>query len=305
MAKESIVYINGQFLPESHVRISPFDHGLLYGDGIYETLRVYSQVIFKLDQHLDRLFMSAKALRLTIPLTKEQLKEAVAEVVRRNGYRESHIRIVVTAGVGAGMGLRRTIKTPPTVFIIDVDRESLANIVKSSDEGRGLRAIIASTRSVPSGCGVESRAKHNNYLNHIMVDLEAETAGADVAISLDINGLVTECSGANIYVVKGGTIATPPPHVGILAGITRQTVVEIAVSEGIQFVERMLTPYDIYTADEVFATSTVAGIAPIVEVDSRIIGEGKPGPITSRIRRRYNDLLRKEIRDPEAASAGK
>jgi branched-chain amino acid aminotransferase len=305
MGKESTVYVNGKFLPESQARISPFDHGLLYGDGIYETLRVYDRVVFKLDHHLDRLLMSAKAVKLAIPLTKEQIKEAVAEVVRRNGYTESHIRIVITAGVGAGMGLRRTIKTPPTVLIIDVDRESLASIVKSSDEGKGLRAIIASTRSIPSGCGVESRTKHNNYLNHIMVDLEAETAGADIAISLDMNGFVTECSGANIYVVKDDTIATPPPYIGILAGITRQTVVEIARSEGVQFAEKMLTPYDIYTADEVFATSTVTGIAPIIQVDSRTIGEGKPGPITSRIRRIYNELLRKEIRESKAVSADK
>jgi branched-chain amino acid aminotransferase len=240
--------------------------------------------------------MSAKAVRLTVPLTRERLKETVAEVVRRNGYRESHIRIVITAGVGAGMGLRRTIKTSPTVLIIDVDRESLgmSGIVKSSDAGRGLRAIIASTRSIPSGCGVESRAKHNNYLNHIMVDLEAETAGADIAISLDINGFVTECSGANIYVVKNGTIATPPPYIGILAGITRQAVIDTARTEGIQFVEKLLTPYDIYTADEVFATSTVAGIASIIEVDSRTVGNGKPGPITSKIRKLYSEMLQKE-----------
>jgi len=293
MRRESIVYINGQFLPESEARISPFDHGLLYGDGVYETLRVRNQVIFKLDQHLERLFMSAKAVKIAIPLAKEQLREAVTEVVRRNGYRESHIRIVVTSGVGAGMGLRRTIKTPPTVFIIDVDRELLGNFVKSSDEGRGLKAIIASTRSIPSGCGVESRTKHNNYLNHIMVDLEAETAGADMAISLDMNGFVTECSGANIYIVKDGTIATPPAYVGILAGITRQTIMEIAGNEGIQFAETMLTPYDVYTANEVFATSTVLGVAAIVEVDSRAIAEGKPGPITTKIRRIYSGMLEK------------
>lgn len=287
------MYINGQFLPESEARISPFDHGLLYGDGIYETLRVRNQVIFKLDNHLDRLFMSAKTVKLAIPMTKEQLKEAVTEVVRRNGYKESHIRIVVTSGVGAGMGLRRTIRTSPTVFIIDVDRELLGNFVKSSDEGKGLRAIIASTRSIPSGCGVESRTKHNNYLNHIMVDVEAETAGADMAISLDINGFVTECSGANIYIVKDGTIATPPAYIGILAGITRQTIMDIARSEGVQFAERMLTPYDVYTADEVFATSTVLGVAPVTEVDSRTIADGKPGRITSKMRAMYNGMLQK------------
>jgi len=247
--------------------------------------------------------MSAKAVRLTIPMTREQLKEAVSEVVRRNGYNESHIRIVITAGVGAGMGLRRTIKTSPTVLIIDVDRESLTNIVKSSDEGRGLRAIIASTRSIPSGCGVESRAKHNNYLSHIMVDVEAETAGVDLAISLDINGFVTECSGANIYVVKDGTIATPPPYIGILAGITRQAVIDAAHSEGIQFAEKMLTPYDIYTADEVFETSTVAGVVPIIEVDSRTVGDGKPGPITSKIRKAYSEMLQKEVQGSWAVSA--
>jgi len=294
MKKETIVYINGQFLPESQARISPFDHGLLYGDGIYETLRACDQFVFRLDQHLDRLFRSARAIHLAIPATREELKKAVAEVVRLNAYKESLVRIVITAGIGAGMGFRRTIKTPPTVLVIEVDRQSLGPLTKSDKEEKGLRAIIACARSIPPGCGVEARVKHNNYLNHIMVDLEADTAGVDVAISLDMNGFVTECSGANIYVAREGRIETPPGYVGILEGITRQAIIDIARSEGIQASERMLTPYDIYTSDEVFATSTLKGVVSIVEVDSRTIGEGKPGPIADRMRAIYDQMLRKE-----------
>ena len=294
MTKETIVYINGQFLPESQARISPFDHGLLYGDGIYETLRTHEEFIFRMDQHLDRLYRSAKAIHIAIPATRDELKKAVAEVVRLNAYKESLVRIVITAGIGAGMGFRRTIKTPPTVLVIQVDRQSLGAMTKSDREEKGLRAIIACARSIPPGCGVEPRVKHNNYLNHIMVDLEAETAGVDVAISLDMNGFVTECSGANIFIARESQVETPPGYIGILEGITRQAVIDIARIEGIQIAEKTLTPYDIYTADEVFLTSTLKGVVSIVEVDSRRIGEGRPGPIAKRIRTAYDQMLRKE-----------
>lgn len=292
--KENILYINGQFFCEKEARISPFDHGLLYGDGVFDAVRVCNQFIFKLDQHLDRFYRSAKIVGLVVPLTKESLKAAVVEVAKRNAFKDAYIRIVVTVGVGAGVGGRRTVKPPPTVLILEVEEQiHPLDFSKSFKEGR--KAIIAVTRSIPPMCGPESRAKHNNYLNHTMADMEALRAGVDFAIALDINGFVTECQGGNIFVVKQGVIETPPPYVGILEGITRQTIVEIARDEGIQVAETMLTPYDIYTADEVFASSTAGGVISITEVDSKSIGEGSPGPVANRLQKRYQEMLQKGL----------
>lgn len=286
---EQIVYLNGEFLPETKARISPFDHGFLYGDGLFDTCRAHNGYIFKLDQHVDRFFRSAKGIHIDLPLSKSELKNAVAETVRRNLVKNAYIRIVASIGIGKGLGMRRTVKTKPTILIFAIQT---SGGLFSYDTGlKGNKAIIASIRSVPPGCGPEPRSKHNNYLNHVLTDNEAVRQGVDIAINLDIHGYVTECEGANVFIVKNKTIITPDLHLGLLEGITRETVFEISKNEGYEVKESTLTSYDIFNADEVFASSTVGGIIPIIEVDGRSISDGKIGPITHNIARAYNTML--------------
>ena len=278
---ERLVYINGELVPESEAKISVFDHGFLYGDGVFEGIRAYRGVVFKLREHIERLYDSAKFLRIEIPMSREDLMEAILETVRRNGLSDCYIRVVVTRGVGdLGLDPRKCEK--PSIIII---ARPMAPLLGK----RSVSLIISSVRRD----GVDAtnhQAKSLNYLNNILAKLEAINAGADDAVMLDSRGFVSEATGENIFIVKDERIMTPPPTSGILSGITRDCVIELARRLGYEVVERELTPFELLTADEVFLTGTAAEIVPVESVNGRKIGERVPGPITERLIREFEKL---------------
>ena len=278
---ESLVYIDGEFVPESEAKISVFDHGFLYGDGIFEGIRAYRGVVFKLKEHIDRLYDSARFLRIEIPMSKEELMEKILETVRRNGLSDCYIRVVVTRGVGdLGLDPRKCGK--PSIIII---ARPMAPLLGK----RAASLIISSVRR--DGVDATShQAKSLNYLNNILAKLEAINAGADDAVMLDSRGFISEATGENIFIVKDERIMTPPPTAGILLGITRGCIIELARSLGYEVVERELTPFDLITADEVFLTGTAAEIVPVESVNGRKIGERVPGPITERLIKEFEKL---------------
>jgi len=278
---ERLVYINGEFIPESEAKISVFDHGFLYGDGVFEGIRAYRGLVFKLREHLERLYDSAKFLRIEIPMSREELMEAILETVRRNGLSDCYIRVVVTRGVGdLGLDPRKCEK--PSIIII---ARPMAPLLGK----RAVSLIISSVRR--DGVDATShQAKSLNYLNNILAKLEAINAGADDAVMLDSRGFVSEATGENIFIVKDERIMTPPPTSGILSGITRDCVIELARRLGYEVVERELTPFELLTADEVFLTGTAAEIVPVESVNGRKIGERVPGPITERLIREFEKL---------------
>jgi len=278
------IYLDGEFVPEEEARISVFDHGLLYGDGVFEGIRAYNGYVFKLEEHLKRLYASAKAILLEIPLTKDQFREAILETLRVNELRDAYIRPIVTRGVGdLGIDPRKCAR--PTVIIIP--REGIGLYDEKLYE-RGLRAIVATTRNQPPE-SLPPTIKSLNYLTNILARIEANVRGADEAIMLDIRGNVSEGSADNIFIVKDEELYTPPV-MNNLPGITRAVVIELAREEGYEVHEENFGIAELYTADEVFLTGTAAEIAPIVEIDGRVIGEGKPGPITRKLRERFRKI---------------
>jgi branched-chain amino acid aminotransferase len=279
------VYINGTFLPKEEAKISVWDHGLLYGDGVFEAIRVYDWNIFKLKEHIDRLFESAKAIMIDIPLTKDEFISKVVEIVKRNNLRYGYIRIVVTRGVGA-MGVDPRNCKEPTIIIMTEQRKPIWG-------EKPITAIISSIRRIPPEC-LDPKIKSLNYLNNILAKIEAINAGADAAIMLNIHGYVSEASTENIFIVKNGVIYIPPLEAGILKGITRESVIEIAKNLNIPVIERNLTIHDLYTADEVFLAGTAAELTPVVKIDGRVINDGKPGPVFRKI---YEEF-RKIVYDP-------
>lgn len=279
------VYLNGQFVPEEEAKVSVFDHGLLYGDGVFEGIRAYDGYVFKLDRHIDRLYDSARAIALEIPLTKSEMARAIIETLRVNKLRSSYIRPVVTRGPGdLGIDPRRC-HGKPSVIVIVKEWKSLYGEEISQ---RGLRAIIASTRARPPDT-LSPSIKSLNYLNNIMARLEANRVGADEAIMLDTHGFVAEGSADNIFIIKRGKIFTPPT-VACLPGITRETVIELARAESITVSEEFFTLHALYTAAECFITGTAAEIAPVIEIDGRVIGTGKSGPITQKLMQRFRAI---------------
>ncbi len=279
------VYLNGQFVPEEEAKISVFDHGLLYGDGVFEGIRAYDGYVFKLDRHIDRLYDSARAISLEIPLTKEQMAQAIIETLRTNRLHSSYIRPIVTRGPGdLGVDPRRC-HGKPSVIIIVKEWKSLYGEEISK---RGLRAIVASTRARPPDT-LSPSIKSLNYLNNIMAKIEANHVGADEAIMLDSNGFVAEGTADNVFIVKDGKIFVPPT-VTNLPGITRETVIELAQQEKIPVREEFFGISALYMADECFITGTAAEIAPVVEIDGRKIGVGTPGPITSTLRKKFKSI---------------
>ncbi len=279
------VYLNGQFVPEEEAKISVFDHGLLYGDGVFEGIRAYDGYVFKLDRHIERLYDSAKAIALEIPLSKDQMVQAILETLRVNKLRSAYIRPIVTRGPGdLGVDPRRC-SGKPSVIIIVKEWKSLygEEITK-----RGLRAIVASTRA-RSPDSLSQNIKSLNYLSNIMAKIEANFAGADEAIMLDGNGFVAEGTADNVFIVKGGKIFVPP-IVTNLPGITRETVIELALQEKIPVREEFFGVPMLYAADECFITGTAAEIAPIVEIDRRVVSTGKPGPITQKLQERFRAI---------------
>lgn len=283
--RELLVYINGEYYPKSEAKISVFDHGLLYGDGVFEGIRAYNGVVFKLKEHIDRLYDSAKSIMLKIPLTKEQMINAVLETLRKNNLRDAYIRLLITRGIGdLGLDPRKCLN--PTVIII---ADTIRLYSKEAKE-KGIRVMLVWVRRNPVDTTPHG-IKSLNYLNSVLGKIEANIAGFDEAICLDKNGYISEGVGENIFLVRSGKLFTPPPEAGILVGITRAVVMRLAEKLGYQVIERNLTPVDLFTADEAFLTGTAAEITPIAEVNGRVIGEGKPGPVTRRLIEEFEKLL--------------
>ena len=280
------VYLNGKFVDAAQARLSVFDHGVLYGDGVFEGIRSYNGRIFKLQEHVDRLFESAHTIMLAIPRTKARLIEAVKQSVRINKLTDAYVRLVVTRGEG-DLGLDPRKCRRPTVFII---ADKIQLYPKALYE-RGLALItVATQRNVPEA--LNPQIKSLNYLNNILAKIEAINAGFEEAIMLSPSGYVTECTGENLFVVKGRRLLTPPPYVGVLRGITRQTVMELGRGFKLDVREELLTRHDLFNADEVFLTGTAAEIVPVSNIDGRMIGNGKPGPLTKQLQAKFRQLTR-------------
>jgi branched-chain amino acid aminotransferase len=282
------VYISGKLVDKSDAKISVFDHGLLYGDGVFEGIRSYSGRVFRLKQHVDRLYESAQAIYLQIPMSREEMAAAICETLAFNKLTDAYIRVVVTRGAGSlGLDPRKT--TDPQVIII-TDHISL---YPEELYEHGLKIITAATtRNHPNA--VNPRIKSLNYLNNILGKIEATQAGCLEALMLNHKGEVAECTGDNVFVVQRGQIHTPTIDSGILEGITRAAVIELARVGGYTVIERSMDRLDLFKADECFLTGTAAELIPVVECDGRIIGNGRPGPITRELRQRFQNLVREE-----------
>jgi branched-chain amino acid aminotransferase len=283
--KEFLVYIDGKYYPRSEAKVSVYDHGLLYGDGVFEGIKSYDGVVFKLKEHLDRLYFSAKAIMLDIPLTKEEMAEAVLDTLRKNNSKDGYVRLVVTRGIGdLGLDPRKCPK--PTVIII----VGLLQLYEEEKRRKGMSMIVASVRRDPVDATTHE-IKSLNYLNSILAKIEANNVGADEAIILDTHGFVSEATAENVFIVKGNKIMTPPATSGPLAGITASVVKDLAEKLGYTVVERAFTVAEMYAADEAFLTGTGAGLMSIREVNKRQIGEGKMGPVTERLLKEFQKVI--------------
>jgi len=285
MEKELLVYIDGKHYPKSQAKVSVYDHGLLYGDGVFEGIRAYSGVVFKLKEHIDRLYRSARVIMLDVPLKKEEIIEAVLETLRKNNLKDSYIRLIVTRGVGdLGLDPRKCPK--PTIIII-------ADVIKlhsSEVKEKGMKALIVWVKRDPVDA-TSHEVKSLNYMNSIMAKIEANIAGCDEAICLDKNGHISEGVAENLFIVQNGKIITPPTSTGALVGITRDVVMKLAERLGYKAVEKTITPTDLFTADEAFFTGTAAEIVPISEVNKRVIGDGKPGLVTKHLMQEFEKIV--------------
>jgi branched-chain amino acid aminotransferase len=281
------VWLDGKWYDQAGTAtVSVYDHGLLYGDGVFEGIRVYGGKIFRLEQHLDRLYDSAKAIWLTIPMPKDELAGVTKEAVRRSGIQEAYIRHVVTRGVG-DLGLDpRKCPRPSVIIIVDTIKLWPEQVYEA-----GLNVITAGT-PIPHRESLSPRVKSLNYLAHIMAKVEGIQAGADEVLMLDSSGHVAEGSGQNVFAVKGRELRTPPAYAGILRGVTRDAVIELAAQAGYEVEQTILNRYDLYTADEAFFTGTASEIVGIRQLDGRVIGTGKSGPVTRDLRARYQALVR-------------
>ncbi len=281
-----IIFMNDRLVPEEEAKVSVFDHGLLYGDGVFEGLRSYSGHVFRLDAHLDRLWASARAIALEIPLAKDVVAQAVNDTLAANKLVDGYVRLVITRGAGSlGLDPNRT-KNPQVIVIADT-----ISLYPREFYEKGLRIVTAATQRVHSAA-LSPRIKSLNYLNNIMAKLEGLQAGCVEALMLNHKGEVAECTGDNVFVIRSGSLLTPPPDAGILEGITRGAVMDIAHAAGIACHEATLTRYDLYTADECFLTGTAAEVIPVVEIDGRKVGSGTPGPITARLTADFHTLVR-------------
>lgn len=281
-----IIYLDGNYIPEEEAKISVFDHGVLYGDGVFEGIRAYHGRVFKLQEHLVRLYESAHTIGLNIWLTMDEMEEAVLETLRRNNLRDGYVRLVVTRGKG-DLGLDPRNCPKASIFCI------ASNIQLYPEElyHSGLETVtVATRRNLPEACNPQ--VKSLNYLNNVYAKMEAALAGVPEAIMLNQEGYVAEATGDNIFIIKNRELITPPPHLGILEGITRNTVMELATEEGITVSEKVFTRHDIYNADECFLTGTAAEVIPVVKADGRVIGEGEPGPITLQLIELYRKLTK-------------
>jgi branched-chain amino acid aminotransferase len=278
------IYLDGDFYEKENAKISVFDHGLLYGDGVFEGIRFYHGRVFRLAEHIDRLHDSAKAICLQIPQTKSEMIDAVLATIRQNELQDGYVRLVVTRGSG-DLGLNPALCPRPTVFII----ASRITLYPEEMYRHGLHVVTCATRRIPHGA-LSPMVKSLNYLNNVLAKIEAQQAGAGEGLMLNEQGFVAECTGDNIFTVKNGKIFTPPISSGALAGITRQVTFEMAAELGIAISEPDMTRYDIFTADECFLTGTAAEVIPVVKLDSRVIGDGVPGPVTRALIERFHQL---------------
>jgi branched-chain amino acid aminotransferase len=280
------IYIDGTLYEQSEAKISVFDHGVLYGDGVFEGIRFYQDRVFRLDEHMDRLWDSAKAIALDIPLSRTALIDATLETIRQNDLHDGYIRLLVTRGVGS-LGLSPDSCRRPSIIII----AATIALYPDSLYEKGLTLATCSVRRIPPAA-LSPRIKSLNYLNNILAKIEAQQAGAAEGVMLNEQGYVAECTGDNLFVVKNGVISTPPVNAGILAGVTRAVVFELAKKNGIPIKEEDLTRYDILVADECFLTGTAAEVIAAVQMDRRPIGNGRPGSITLKLVEEFRGLTR-------------
>jgi branched-chain amino acid aminotransferase len=280
------IYIDGKYYSKEDAKVSVYDHGLLYGDGVFEGMRSYNGKVFRLNEHLERLWNSAKAIWLQIPISVDEMKKAVNETLALNDLKEGYIRLVITRGVGT-LGLDPNKCGRPSIIII-ADAISLYPDELYRD---GLEIV---TVSVPrnSSAVLSPRIKSLNYLNNILAKIEGQQAGCNEALLLNNRGEVAECTGDNIFIVTKGKILTPPVEADILEGVTRNTVIELARKAGIEVLEKPMAKYDIYTADECFLTGSAAEIIPVVKLDGRAIGVGRPGPLTQRLIAKFKEFVK-------------
>lgn len=288
------IFLDGKWYPKSEAKISVFDHGLLYGDGVFEGIRAYGGLVFKLKEHLKRLWESAHTLMLEIPMTEKEMERAIVETLRRNHFKDAYIRVVVTRGTG-DLGLDPAKCKRATVFII-TDKIAL---YPESLYKQGLDIITVPTvRNLPEA--VNPSIKSLNYLNNILAKIEAKNSGCIEALMLNAQGYVAECTGDNIFMIQAEgphgkpLLLTPPTYLGALKGITRGAIIEIAETQKLAFEERVLTRHDLFNADEVFLTGTAAEVIPVVKIDGRKIGTGKPGPITAKLLKAFQSLTKRD-----------
>ncbi len=290
MEKELVVYIDSKFYPKSQAKISVYDHGLLYGDGVFEGIRAYDNVVFKLKEHIERLYKCAHSILLQIPITQKQMIEVVVRTLKKNKLKDAYIRLVVTRGVGdLGLDPRKCRKA--TVIII---AEPMIALHSKEKKEKGITAMVTWVKRDPVDA-TSHEVKSLNYLNSILAKIESNVAGVDEAICLDKTGFVCEGVAENIFIVKDDKVITPPTSTGALRGITRNVVIELALKLGYPVIERNVTPNELFTSDEIFLTGTAAEITPVREVNRRTIGDGKLGPVTKKLLQEFNGI----VRDPK------
>jgi branched-chain amino acid aminotransferase len=280
------IYIDGKLYDKEEAKVSVYDHGLLYGDGVFEGIRSYNGKVFRLKEHLDRLWDSAKAIWLEIPMSREEMTKAVIDTLAVNNIKDGYIRLLVTRGVGT-LGLDPNKCARPSIVIIT---DSIALYPKEMYE-KGLEIVTSSVPRVPPAA-LSPRIKSMNYLNNILAKIEGLQAGCVEALMLNHKGELAECTGDNVFLVRRGKLLTPGPDAGILEGITRNAIIELAGEMGIKVCEVALSKYDAYVADECFLTGSGAEVIPVVKIDGRVIGEGRPGPITKQLFDRFHKLVR-------------
>jgi branched-chain amino acid aminotransferase len=278
------IYIDGKFHPESEAKISVFDHGLLYGDGVFEGIRFYQGRVFRLEEHIARLWNSAKGIALEIPMSPSELIAATLETIRQNDLHDGYIRLLVTRGIGS-LGLSPESCRRPSIIII----AATIALYPTAFYEKGLTMVTCATRRI-GPAALSPRIKSLNYLNNVLAKIEAQQAGAAEGVMLNEQGYVAECTGDNLFILKGGRLYTPPVNAGILEGVTRRVAIELAQKNGLVVEERDLTRYDIVTADECFLTGTAAEIISAVELDRRPIGTGQPGPVTLKLIEEFRRL---------------
>jgi branched-chain amino acid aminotransferase len=284
--KPLTIFLDGEFVSEENAKVSVFDHGLLYGDGIFEGIRFYNGRVFRLEQHLERLWDSARSICLQLPMSHGEMTEALLETIRKNDLRDGYIRLIVTRGVG-NLGLNPAQCKQPSVIII----ATTVALYPAEMYQRGLTVVTVATRRTSPGA-LNPAVKSLNYLNNVMARIEANLARADEALMLNDHGFIAECTADNIFVIKHGEVFTPPITAGALRGITRAVVFEIAAELGIKISETHISRHDVFVADECLLSGTAAEVIPVIKADGRVIGTGKPGPISLRMIARFREITR-------------